>query len=114
MVAAVTTVNIGLAIACLVLVFWLRQLQLTLHRFNAELSFVQQNMQGLFTCAPQYFRMGQLSIQKLRQQVVAIQTVQQQINRGISLLGLLYTVGTRLNLVNLPGLSIMKKSGKGN
>jgi hypothetical protein len=114
MVAAVVTVNIGLAVACLVLVFWLRQLQLMLHRFNVELSFVQQNLQGLFACAPQYFSVGQLNIQKLRQQIVSLQTVQQQVNRGISLLGLLYTIGTRLNFVTLPRFSIMKQSGMGN
>ena len=115
MVAAVITINIGLAVACLILVFWLRQLQLALHRFNAELSFVCQDVEGMLACVPQYLGAGQSNIRQLRQQAAMLRTVQDQISRGVRLLGLLYTVGTRLKLVKFPivklpivGLSVVK------
>lgn len=110
MLAIVLTLNISLGLACLGLALLLLQLRATLRQFNAAILRAERKTHYALHRAPHYILLGQQGTGHLRQQLVSLGNVQQQINRWAALLGLLRLLGMRRNVLKR-GLSIPKISG---
>jgi hypothetical protein len=110
MLAIVLTLNITLALACLGLALLLLQLRATLRQCNAAILRAEKKTHYALHRAPHYILLGQKGTGQLRQQLVSLGNVQQQINRWAALLSLLRLLGMRRSVLKR-GLLTPKISG---
>jgi hypothetical protein len=110
MLAIVLTLNISLALACLGLTLLLLQLRGTLRQFSAAILRAEKKTHYALYRAPHYILLGQKGTEQLRQQLVSLGSVQQQINRWAALLSILRLLGMRRSLLTR-GLLTPKTSG---
>jgi hypothetical protein len=97
MVATVIAINLSLALACLGLALTLRRVQAALQELSATLAFAEKVTQRTLKQSPQSILVGQDSIKRFRQQIIAIKAMQWQISRWASLLGLFRLFGIGRN-----------------
>jgi Tfp pilus assembly protein PilN len=110
MFAIVLTLNISLGLACLGLALLLLRLRATLRQFNAAILRAEKKTHYALHRAPHYILQGQKGTGHLRQQLVSLGSVQQQINRWAALLDLLRLLGMRRSVLK-SGLLTSKTSG---